>query len=106
MEFPVYAESKSDASQKCLRRGKVKKHLKNAITCVCEISYERYRELKKQFDSNEFVHAHTKKEIAKFTENVFELERRQSWKKSFANRAERIAYLLKKNKISEDYQYA
>lgn len=106
VEFPIYAESKSEAAQNCLKRGKVKKHLKNAITSVCEITYEYYQELKNQFSNNKFVHAHTKGEISEFIEEAVELERHQSWKKSFANRAERITYLLKKNKIKEDYQYA
>ena len=106
VEFPIYAESKSEAAQNCLKRGKVKKHLKNAITSVCEITYEYYQELNDQFSNNKFVHAHTKSEISEFIEEAVELERHQSWKKSFANRAERIAYLLKKKKIKEDYQYA
>lgn len=106
VEFPIYARSKSEAAQNCLKRGKVKKHLKNAITSVCEITYEYYQELKNQFSNNKFVHAHTKGEISEFIDKAVKLERHSSWKKNFANRAERIAYLLKKNKIKEDYQYA
>lgn len=106
VEFPIYAESKSDAAQKCLRRGKVKKHLKNAISCVCEITYEQYQESRIEFKENKYLHAHTKSEISNYIEDAMQLERNQSWKKSFKNRAERISYLLKKNKIKEDYQYA
>lgn len=105
VEFPIYAESKSDAAQNCLKRGKVKKHLKNAITSVCEITYDSYKELKDKFYNNKFIHAHTKSEILDYISEAVELEKNHSWKKSFTDRAERITFLLKKNKIKEDYQY-
>lgn len=105
VEFPIYAESKSDAAQKCLKRGKVKKHLKNAITSVSEITYEQFKESRSQFEENTFVHAHTKGEIIDYIEIAVNLERRHTWKRSFENRVERVTFLLKKNKIKENYQY-
>jgi len=101
INFPIYAESKSDAAQKCLKRGKVKKHLKNAISFVQEISFEEFQEELIQFRNNGFVKAHTKNEVIEYLDDVQELEHKRSWKKSFTDRKERILYMMKKNKIME-----
>ena len=106
INFPIYAESKSDAAQKCLKRGKVKKHLKNAISFVQEISFEEFQEELIQFRNNGFVKAHTKNEVIEYLDDVQELEHKRSWKKSFNDRKERILYMMKKNKIMEDCIYA
>ena len=42
VDFPLCAESKSEAALKCLKKGKVKKQLKNAISSVFEISYDQF----------------------------------------------------------------
>ncbi|MBE6138052.1 MAG: hypothetical protein E7176_06625 [Erysipelotrichaceae bacterium] len=107
VEFPVYAEDKKSAAQMVLKRGKVKKQLKNAITTVYEISYNEYIVKSNEFDDNTFVRAHTKKEILDYIESAEQLiSLKKHYKKSFNSREERIMFLFKKNKIMEDLIYA
>ena len=106
VDFPIYAETKSDAAQMCLRRGKVKKHLKNAISCVYEISLDEYKEKMNVFKDDGYVRAHTKKEIVDYIEDAQYLNHQRKKKQSFADRYERIAFLMKKNKIKEEHFYA
>jgi len=107
VEFPIYANDKSTASQLCLKKGKVKKHLKNAISSVCEVSYDIYLNKLNEFKSNLFVKAHTKKEIVDYIETAQILDSsKKKHKKTFDSRKERIMYVLKRNKIMEDLMYA
>ncbi len=107
VEFPVYAIDKHSASQMCLRKGKVKKHLKNAISSIYEITYEEYLKRLDVYKENQFVKAHTKKEIVDYIESAQKLESdRKGYKNSFKSRSERVLYLLKRNKIMEDLIYA
>ena len=106
VEFPIYAETKKEAAQKCLKRGKVKKQLKNAISSVREISYEEYIEKKLVFKNDHYIKAHTKIETVEYYEKVKLLETGKAWKKSFVDRREKIAFLMKKNKIKESCLYA
>lgn len=107
VEFPVYAEDKKSAAQMVLKRGKVKKQLKNAITNVYEISYDEYLAKTNEFNDNTFVRAHTKREITDYIESAEHLiSLKRHYKKSFNSREERIMFLFKKNKIMEDLIYA
>lgn len=104
--FPIYAMTKSDAAQICLKKSKVKKQLKNAISSVYEISFDEYRERMISFKDNGYIRAHTKKEIIGFLDEVQTLDREKKWKKSFSSRQERIEFVMKKNKIMEKLIYA
>ena len=107
VEFPVYAVDKHSASQMCLKLGKVKKHLKNAISNIYEISYEEYLTKLEDYNDNKFVRAHTKKEIVDYIDSAHRLESdKKGYKHSFKSRNERVLYLLKRNKIMEELIYA
>ena len=100
--FPIYAESAHEAAQIALKRPKVKKHLKNAITNVVEVEYDEYRNQLDEFNDNEYVKSHTKKEVLEFMDSVLQLEsNHKHYKTSFTSRLERVNYLLKKNRIRE-----
>lgn len=107
VEFPVYAKSKSEAAQLCLKRGKVKKQLKNAITCVVEITREEYFIKKEEMRNDVYVRAHTKREIGDYIQSAetlcFEKHHRKA---TFETRKERISFIMKKQRIREEYAYA
>ena len=88
--IPIVAESKHDAAQKCLLRPKVKRHLKNAISHVCETTKDEFAKSLFDFKNNPYVKAHTKKEVLPFLESAQLLDLRKSKKKSFLIRDERI----------------
>ena len=107
VEFPICALSKSDAAQICLRKPKVKKHLKNAITCVREINEDEYLSKKEDLRNNKYVHSHSKREILDYllcSESLLTREIRK--KKTFESRKERVAYQLRKQRGKEEYAYA
>ena len=100
--FPVYAKTAHDAAQIVLKRPKVKKHLKNAITSVEEINYEDYLNELESFKNNEYIKAHSKKDLIICELDVSHLESSfKQYKKSFSSRMERVNYILKKNRIKE-----
>lgn len=100
--FSILAESAHDAAQIVLKRPKVKKHLKNAITNVVEVEYDVYRKQLDVFNNNGYVKSHTKKEVLEFMKDVLPLEsNHRHYKTSFVSRMERVNYLLKKNRIKE-----
>ena len=100
--FPVYAKSAHAAAQMILKRPKVKKHLKNAITSVEEIDYESYLEQINYFEGNGFIKAHTKDEVVDYLADVKALVKtNKQYKKSFSSRKERVFYQMKKNQIKE-----
>ncbi len=70
VEFPIYAEDKKSAAQMVLKRAKVKKQFKNAITNVYEISYDEHLAKTNEFNDNTFVRAHTKREITEYIESA------------------------------------
>lgn len=100
--FPVYAKTAHDAAQMVLKRPKVKKHLKNAITSVEEINYDDYLNELESFKNNDYIKAHSKKDLIICELDVNHLESSfKQYKKSFSSRMERVNYILKKNRIKE-----
>ena len=105
IEFPIIARTKKDAAQICLRKPKVKKHLKNAITSVREVDLDVFNSERNSFLNNSYVRAHTKREITGWLESVQELELEKHWKRSFIDRNERILFIKRKNRLMEDRSY-
>ncbi len=100
--FPVYAKTAHNAAQIVLKRPKVKKHLKNAITSVEEINYDDYLNELESFKNNDYIKAHSKKDLMICELDVNHLESSfKQYKKSFSSRIERVNYILKKNRIKE-----
>lgn len=106
VDFPIKALSKSDAAQICKRKPKVKKHLKDAISSVIEISYEEFKDSFEKFQQNDYVKAHTKNEILEYIELAQSLVHTPTRRKhSFASREERLSFLFKKQRQIEKECY-
>ena len=107
VRFPIVANDKSEAAQKCLRRGKVKKHLKNAISGVQEITLDEYQLKMEEMKNNTYVRAHTKREITEYIQCAKVLpSTSRHHKNSFENRKERISFQMRKQRIMEEFAYA
>lgn len=107
VNFPVYADDKCAAAQYVLKRSKVKKHLKNAISNVCDISYKEYLQCLEDEKYVKFISAHTKKELLEYRSEARPLtDSKCEYKRSFKTREERVLYTLKKNKILESFYNA
>ena len=97
-EFPVIAESASAAAQIILCAPKVKKQLKNAITSVREICETEYEDIKKEWDSDIYIHSPYKAEHPiSLEDEVIRLEFVCRKTSSFESRGERLSYRLRKN---------
>ncbi|MDE6242282.1 MAG: hypothetical protein K2M08_07695 [Anaeroplasmataceae bacterium] len=107
--IPLYSNTKKDASKIALDHSKVKRHLKNAVSFVQEISYIDYIEKKKEYDEDSYFRAHSKQELSFINLSIQHLSKRKRYKSEyeFKSRAERINYKLKKMRIEEqnDYEY-
>ena len=96
VEFPVMAESKSEASKRILKAPKVKK----------QVLEEEYYIAKIRYDNNEYVHSHYKREYNYDCLQIKELELGKKFSSSFNSRAERIKYYFSKlNFKREVYDY-
>lgn len=102
VDFPVYANDRCEAAQYVLKRSKVKKHLKNAISNVFDISYDEYLQYLEDEKYIKFITAHTKKELLEYRNEAKTLtNHKYEYKKSFNTREERVLYTLKKHKLME-----
>ena len=98
VDFPIIADSKKEAAQRCLTFPKVKRHLKNAISGVIEITSYEYN-IKKEENSNDvYIRSHTKREILDLIQLAKELPHKRKHKYSFESREERILFVMRKNK--------
>lgn len=103
IDFPVCAESGSEAAQTVLKRSKVKKHLKNAITSVSRITEEEYKAYIKDDKYGEYLSAHFSREYYSLDLDIKNLEsRHRKAKKDFKTRNERISFLFKKYELFHD----
>lgn len=101
VDFPVYAEAKKIAAQYILQKGKVKRHLKNAITSVEELNYSEYILALQEFENNEFIHTHYSNEIDMSNYNIQFLEKQKKYKieTEFSSRKERVLFHQRKEKL-------
>ena len=101
VEFPIASENGVEAAQKILKRSKVKKHLKNAITSVVEINESNYYEFINKNPYKSYLSAHSSKEFDLNDYDVKELFfDEKPRKQEFASRKERIDYVMKKYKLN------
>ena len=109
VSFPVLAETGKDAANLILRRSKVKKQLKNAITAVYEVNEDIYNSYLDNSFFSDYLKSHFKREFDLNKYDVKELELDSNKKKQeFDSRRERITYILKryKQKYSYDMEVA
>lgn len=103
VEFPVCAENGSEAAQMVLKRNKVKRHLKNAITSVSRITEEQYKSYVKEDKYKNYLSSHYSREYYPVDLNVKRLEgKHRKIKKEFNNRNERISFIFKKYEMFHD----
>lgn len=105
IDFPIFAQTKKDAAQICLKKPKVKKQLKDAITLVREVDWDIFNSERNAFLNNSYVRSHTKREITDWLESVQDLNLEKHWKRSFVDRKERVLFIKKKNRLMEDSRY-
>ena len=98
IKFPTIAMNMSDAAQQVLKAGKVKKHLKNAITDVYEVSKDEYLIYREEFNNNTYIHSHYKNEVSLESLDIKFLDFKEKYKSSFNSRTERVKYYLNKIK--------
>lgn len=107
VEFPISAQTKHEAAQLCLLKAKVKKHLKNAISSVIEISFEEFSDYREKIRNNPYIKSHTKREIIEYIKVAKDLNIDKNIKKtSFNSREERILFHLKKLEFMKEEIYA
>ncbi len=110
IDFPIRAESRTEAAKIARDLPRVKHHHKDAILDCREVSFEEYKAVNEKNKTDTYLLCHSSSEqkllcdiedrIIKETKNVTQL-----------NRNYRIPYLLKKRKIAEkdylnQYKYA
>ncbi len=98
VDFPIIAKTGREAAQKVLRRSKVKKQLKNAISSVCLVTKDLFDSFVEKFNNDKYIHAHSKQEwdISKYEIKELYFNAKKS---EFKSRIERVNYILKKQKI-------
>ena len=108
--FPVVASSKVEAASKIKRYRKVKKHLKDLIESVEEVTCEEYLKQKDLNKDDLYLHSHTKQEIIMIINSdcVSTIKPSKKYYKKdfeFNCRKERIDYFLKKALIKGERSY-
>lgn len=101
--FAIKAESKKEAVQLVINRGKVKKQLKNSISNVYEVSYEEYMNQMNINKDNIYLHAHYKREVDVDELCIKTFDNRKRYKSyyEFESREEKIKYIFKKREYLE-----
>ena len=102
--FAVMANSKKEAAQKILTHGKVKKHLKDAITYVLAIDYDEFIELREMNKNDDYIRSHNKRGFSICDYDVLDTKRNKIYKNrtEFLCREEKIKYLLKKRWLENE----
>ncbi len=105
VSFPVVAETGKNAANFILRRSKVKKQLKNAITAVYEVNEDIYNSYVDNNYFSDYLKSHFKRECDLNKYDIKELKYNSNKKKQeFSSRKERIAYVLKRYKQKYSYE--
>ena len=101
VQFPIIAENASDAARIILKRTKVKKHLKNAITSVIEVRESAYFDFIYENPYESYLSAHSSREFNLDDYEIKKLETCNRHKKQeFSSRKERVSFILKKHKLN------
>lgn len=102
VDFPVLANNAKEAAQKTLKKPKVKKHLKDAISSVKKVNNEIYSDCLNDFHNNSYIKIHTKKERLMLEcepEKIIHNSKKK--KNNFKCRKERVEFQMKKEKMKE-----
>ncbi len=96
------ASNKKEAVEKVLQAPRVKKHLKNAITSIREITKEEATYIYINIiNKDTYLHATNSRQVlAEDVSNVKRLSPPKRLKRSFRSRAERIHYILLKEELN------
>ncbi len=100
VSYPIYAENGREAAKIVMNYTKVKKHLKNAISGVYEITYEEYEKIRLKNKCDKYLRAHCSQEINLLDLDIKDLDKKNyKSQNEFESRKDRIAYILKKERI-------
>lgn len=108
--FPIKATSKSEAASIIRNYKRVKKHLKDLIVDVLEVTLEDYLTQKEANYADIYLHSHTKNEIYQIllSDQIHYLDiDRKEYKstREFETRKEKLLYKNKKRLYQEEYDY-
>ena len=111
--FPVVASSKSEAAAKIKRCNKVKKHLKDCIINVVEVTLNEFLIQKEMNLIDKYLHSHCKSEIIEIInsdliqENI-NCNKKYKSRMEFECRKQKVDFYLKKMCSKEvcSYEYA
>lgn len=100
IDFPVRAESKSEAAK--ITRGfpRVKHHHKDAILGCREVSVEEYNAAREKNQADTYLSCHSSSEQRRFCDIEDRIVKEIKHEPQF-NRNDKIAYLIKKRRIVE-----
>ncbi len=105
IDFPIRAESRTEAAKVARYIPRVKHHHKDAILNCREVSFEEYKAVRETNKTDTYLLCHSSSE-QKFLCDIEDRVIKETKNETQLNRNDRIPYLLKKRKIAErDYLY-
>ena len=105
IDFPVRAESKTEAAKITRNSPRVKHHHKDAILDCREVSFEEYKAVIEKNKKDTYLLCHSSTEQRLFCD-IEDRVIRETKRETQFNRNNKIGYLLKKRRIEEkEYLY-
>ena len=105
IDFPIRAESRTEAAKIARGLPRVKHHHKDAILDCREVSFEEYKAVHEKNKTDTYLLCHSSSE-QKLLCNIEDRIIKENRKETQLNRNNRIPYLLKRRRIAErDYLY-
>lgn len=105
IDFPVRAESKTEAAKIARNFPRVKHHHKDAILNCREVSFEEYNKIRKKNQSDTYLLCHSSTDQRLFCD-IEDRIIKEPKIEARLNRKDKIGYLLKNYRIAEkDYVY-
>ncbi len=105
IDFPIRAESRTEAAKIARNMPRVKHHHKDAILGCREVLFEEYKVVCEKNKTDAYLLCHSSSE-QKLLCDIEERKIREIKHEPQSNRDDKIHYLLKKRKIAErDYLY-
>lgn len=103
IDFPVRAESKTEAAKIVRNFPRVKHHHKDAILDCREVSFEEYRAIHEKNQADTYLCCHSSSEQKRIC-NLEDRIIKEAKSETQFSRNDKIGYLLKKRRIAEkDY---
>ncbi len=105
IDFPIKAESKTEAAKIARNFPRVKHHHKDAILDCREVSFEEYNATREKNKADMYLYCHSSSEQRRLC-NLEDRVIKEAKNETQFNRNDKIEYLLKKRRIAEkDFLY-